>query len=433
MKIGLIGNMNNNNFALLRYLLDLGADADLILMSDDGVGPLAHFAPSDDTWNFSKWQPHIKSIEAPNRYISAIGGEYPWNVLFWAKHALRRTGALPRGILTRPPSLSRIRRFLQGYDRLVGSGVAPALMEQLGLKLDVFYPYASGVEWVRDPDVISVAKSGTWLKRRGTARVQAKQIAGIKKARHVISSDLGFTAAVFDEMGVKPRLMQSPVIYRESAPESLPAELSKLLQKLRGYDLRFVSHARHRWVNTGQFDDETWESKYSKHNNWIISAYAGFRRRHPQMRSVLVLTEYGTDVEHTKALCQELNIAGDILWIPKAPRMHLLEIISACDVGIGEFYQTPRMIWGGTALEIMACGKPLIQGFVFEQGEYQAMYGNPPPPLCPVQAKEDLEHWLTQLGENSDLRKQVGDASQKWFNSYNGAGLARQWLSLIQN
>ena len=51
MKIALIGNMNNNNFALMRYFRILGADAHLLLYSNDGKGELSHFKPECDTWD----------------------------------------------------------------------------------------------------------------------------------------------------------------------------------------------------------------------------------------------------------------------------------------------------------------------------------------------------------------------------------------------
>ena len=88
----------------------------------------------------------------------------------------------------------------------------------------------------------------------------------------------------------------------------------------------------------------------------------------PEKNATLVLSEYGTDVEASKKLCRDHGLINNVLWIPPMPRMYLLEIISKCDIGLGEFYSVPKMIYGGTALEIMACGKPLIQGFLFEQG-----------------------------------------------------------------
>ena len=62
MKIALIGNMNNNNFSLMRYLLDLGMKVDLLLMSDDGVGELEHFSPKNDTWFLKKYKKILKNL-----------------------------------------------------------------------------------------------------------------------------------------------------------------------------------------------------------------------------------------------------------------------------------------------------------------------------------------------------------------------------------
>ena len=54
MKIAFVGNMNNNNFAIMRYFRDLGADAHLVLWADDGRGPLEHFVPENDTWEIDR-------------------------------------------------------------------------------------------------------------------------------------------------------------------------------------------------------------------------------------------------------------------------------------------------------------------------------------------------------------------------------------------
>lgn len=45
-RVALVGNMNNNHFALLRYLRDLGVNATLLMFSNEA----AHFYPQQDTW-----------------------------------------------------------------------------------------------------------------------------------------------------------------------------------------------------------------------------------------------------------------------------------------------------------------------------------------------------------------------------------------------
>jgi len=45
IKVLLIGNMNNNNFSIMRYLRDLGIDAHLFLMNNDYTKTLTYLPP----------------------------------------------------------------------------------------------------------------------------------------------------------------------------------------------------------------------------------------------------------------------------------------------------------------------------------------------------------------------------------------------------
>ena len=48
MKIALLGNMNNANFALLRFLKSRGLNADLLLWKNDGELSHFHFKPENE-------------------------------------------------------------------------------------------------------------------------------------------------------------------------------------------------------------------------------------------------------------------------------------------------------------------------------------------------------------------------------------------------
>ena len=76
LKIGILGNMNNNGFSLLRYFRDLGLDADLLLFQDDQTGHSSHFSIKADTWNYSKWGKYIKHLPAVNGYGQAISHRF---------------------------------------------------------------------------------------------------------------------------------------------------------------------------------------------------------------------------------------------------------------------------------------------------------------------------------------------------------------------
>ena len=86
-KIGLLGNMNNNNFAIMRYLRDLRVDAHLLLLSNDGKGSLSHFSAAADTTNMKKWRPFIKRISLSNHEISALS--FWWGILYFCLSPLR--------------------------------------------------------------------------------------------------------------------------------------------------------------------------------------------------------------------------------------------------------------------------------------------------------------------------------------------------------
>ena len=111
MKVALIGNMNNNNFAVMRYLRDLGVDAYLLITDDDGIKSNAHFIPENDTINIERWRAYIKKVPI---------GVY-------------------RSVFRQ--SSTEIRTILKEYDFIVGSGLVPFFVYKAGRKLDLYYPY----------------------------------------------------------------------------------------------------------------------------------------------------------------------------------------------------------------------------------------------------------------------------------------------------
>lgn len=431
MKIALLGNMNNNNFALLRYLRDLGAEAHLLPMSDDGVGPVAHFHPKCDTWQLSKWEPYIHQLDIPNRYISMLGNQIPWRELFWIKYQLARAKGKSAEIYSPPIDFPRLKAGLTEYDKLVGSGVMPSILASIGRRLDVFYPYATGIEWVNDIDFQSELRSKSLIRRIAARAVRKNQIRGIRRARHVAANNVGYTSVVFDEIGITPSYLQLPMVYRESCIGTMPETLVSILERIANYDLKIISHVRHQWVRKAHFGEAEWDFQYSKHNDWTIRGYAAFRRRNPSRKSILILSDYGVDAEQSQSLCADLGISDDVMWIPRMPRIEIMEVIAACDFGLGEFFRIPKMLWGGTALEFLACGKPLIHGFNFSKEEYRSIYGHPPPPMCVVDSEMAVAESIERLADDGQMRSELGRLSEEWFSNYNGKALAQKWLELI--
>jgi hypothetical protein len=89
------------------------------------------------------------------------------------------------------------------------------------------------------------------------------------------------------------------------------------------------------------------------------------------------------------------------------------------------------MIWGGTGWETLASGKPLLQGFRFEEGEFADIYGYPPPPMLPVKAESDVLEHLLFVADHPEQAAEIGRLAREWFDTHNGIALAKKWLALV--
>ena len=414
MKIAIIGNMNNNGFALMRYFRDLGADAHLLLNANDGMASLAHFRPENDTWNFTRWSPYIHRTGIPNAPIAALGFPYAHLIQAFSKGQ-------------HPVSLKQIRTAYAGYDRFVASGIIPAIMHRAGLQPTIFYPYSSGVEFCKSKEFVERIQGLRALPLRAAMR---RQIQGILTAKAVLNAELGLTDEVLREMGVDPIPLSIPMLYEENRPSAAPTPLlANLALDIENHDITLFHHARLMWKNPG-LSDESWVTE-NKNNDWAIRAFAAFRDERPHSNPLLMIVEYGPSIDETKDLIDELELGANIRWLPKLPRreiMWLLPRVSAC---FGEFYEFPRALWGGTGWEAMSAGVPLIQGFRFEPGEYRLLYGTPPPPLVPVQSLQDIVKAVKNLYDSPKTGIALGKEAQNWFQAHNGRTMAQSWLSYL--
>lgn len=429
MKIGLIGNMNNNNFALMRYFRDLGADAHLLLYSNDGVGSLTHFSPEADCWDFTRWASFVRRTQVPNSMIAALDFPLSWLI---AVHAGLGTLLGRRNRWEIPITCRAIRRAYGGYDRLLAAGITPATLARAGMRLDIFYPYSISVEFLESPEFLSRFRDGSALHKLLCRRIAGRQADGIRASRKVLNYEPGPTESTLAKLGVSPLRLSIPMVYnRERLPDAVPSPvLAEAVARIADSQLSVLHHARVIWCNDGRYTAEEWRVE-NKNTQWLIAGFAAMRAARPEFRSVLIMVEYGPDVRPAKELIAELGIGADVHWLPKLQRRELMWLLSRVTVGCGEFYDVPRMIWGGTGWETLASGRPLLQAFNFKDGEFESLFGYPPPPMLPVRSQKDVEDHLTAMLDEPSAAERIGRASREWFNRHNGAGLAARWLELI--
>ncbi len=428
MKIGLIGNMNNNNFALMRYFRDLGADAHLLLYANDGKGGLSHFKPESDTWNIDKWKMYIHQTDIQNTPISALS--FPFSTM-WSLKSLLMFWLGKNHYWQRAISMREILETYLSYDKLVASGISPANLLRVGRSLDVFYPYSSGVEFLGTGEFIVRFKGAFSINRLILKHVSRRQSLGIQFAKRVVNAELSLTHDVLKGIGVEPIILTMPMLYDgEILPEEPPSKtLEEAWLAIKDVQFTLLHFARIMWVNPGNYSNEAWK-KENKNNDTLLHSIAEFVRLRPNINPKLLIVEYGPDVESAKRLAAELDIERYIHWLPQMDRRELLWLLSRVSVGVGEFYDVPRMIWGGTGWETLASGKPLLQGFNFEEGEFDKLYGYPPPPMLAVRNREDILQHLLDMADFPHKRNEIGRGAKEWFSRYNGIGLAKRWLDL---
>jgi hypothetical protein len=390
VKIGIIGNMNNANFSLLRYLRDLGLEAQLLLYSDE----IDHFKPECDTWDFEKWKPYIQQMDLPNG-----------NLLNYLR-----------------ASSSSIRRQLAGFDFYIGTGFAPAYFYKAQLTLDIYIPYAVGIEFVYEDSyklnfksLREVTKSLFWLLYRSC------QIRGLRNNTRLGLSMDESCLRMFSKFGVSAQPYGLVAIYNnEDVPPIEKDKLQIYTKRMNDSELVLYSHVSHYW-NTPKLHD-------IKRNYILIEGFAKYVKMSNLENPVLVLHEYGPDVDLSKQLIRKMGIEQYVLWLPKMLRKEIMLLLDYVDIGGSEF---GGIMWGGTGWEFLSKGIPFFHYLNLTNEEFEIKYGIPIPSILNVGTSEGICQHLLDFERDQQKYGAIGASCKEWFNKYNGISLAKKYKDLI--
>lgn len=424
MKIAVVGNMNNNGFALMRYFCELGEDAHLFLYSNDGQGSLSHFAPESDDWNLARWNNRIHELSFSNSLVPIQNSL----VSILRKLSYLGTKRNASVLLQDIVDLKSIREKFRTFEAIVCSGIAPAIFLKAGITVDIYYPYSTGVEFLANTDVAT----GSMLRRLYSAISKRSILKGLRAARHIVNSELSITADVLNRYGLSFTPLAIPMVYYQGVDTAADPEpwVQATIHEMRNHEFVIIAPFRNQWVVPLGMTQDSWFE--SKHNDWLIRAYSDLICLRPECKTMLCLFEYGPDVEHSRQLLRELGIEKNVIWIPKCKRKEILLLNHHASVCVGEFRDQKNIIWGGTGWEAMACGKPLLQSYNFDEGQFEKLFLTPPPPMLPVTCPEDVLQHLLFACDNKRELDEIGIKARRWFDTYNGSKLAESWLELLK-
>jgi len=423
MRVAILGNMNNNGFSIMRYFRDIGVDAHLILYSNDGVGKLNHFTTQNDSFNIDKWDKFIHKSKIHNGPNHVLPHTIQILLFPFINFIYKILG---REIEIDTLSKDELHILFNPYDSIITSGYAPAILSRINRPVSIFFPYAMGIEGIcrlYSPPLKS------FFNRIIFEYARLKQLEGLRQCDFILNAELGVTKVELDKRKLKFRNLAIPMVYDKiNLPKEIEDyDLAGIASELNACSFSVLMHSSLVWKEESCRKYRA----HSKNNHWVIHGFSELVKARPYLRTKLIILEYGPDVENTKRLICELNIADHVMWLKKTSRNNIMWLLQRVTVACGEFIDIPKTFWGGTGWEVLASGKPLLQGFNFSDDEFEEHFGYPPPPLLIVNKESDIYFHFNDICDNPSLVKRIGEESQKWFKNYNGAAIAKKWLELI--
>lgn len=430
MKIALLGNTCQNNFSLMRYLRNSGVDAHLFLFSDEGysgkklnqnidgigynVSNNPQYNPEWDTWEINKWSEFIHRLPVPNGMEAILG---------------------------RPDKLKlRVKRdniikSISKFNIFIGAGITPSLFRTINKKLTIFYPYSTGIEWVNEPGHLKKMKQLS-LESLTRRYIRKQQIEGIRESKiRLLLSGEGPMQKAYDENNISFTRILMPQYYNLENVNLGYSDLvvSSLIKSTAKFQLKIFSHMRQFWKFEEKYYLKSDFKTISKNNDWLVKGFHKFIKEYPLSKPVLIMVEWGKDTENTKKLIKELNLQNNIIWLPLLSRKQISSIISLCDIICGDFTYSKGIIYGSCAYEALGGGKPLMQTFNFDKGEYKKLFNHDPPEMMDVKSIDDIYLNIKKIYSSENFKNEIGRKSLTWFKENNGQKLTNDWITLIEN
>lgn len=381
MKIALLGNMNNNFFALSRILIDKGFEVTLFTYSTEPP----HFKPDFDTWHYEKYSSLICPLD--------LG--FPQKDIFRSRKLFKK--------------------LANKFDYFIGCDYTPCYFQFAGLKLDMFLPYGSDVyefpfgriqtnkfKTVKSSIFYFIDLFISYLQKKGIQNSVIVNSTNLFPTFKNVSKKLGIT---YLELGI-------PLVYLEREPDNIldliDTNLSTKLSIISSFDFVVASQSRQYWkevIDKADVDN-------LKRNDLLILGFSSFIKK-TNSNSCLVLFSYGPDIESSKELIKNLKLESNVIWLPKLPRKYILYFLKKyVSIGADQFLSG---FFGGTGYEILSQGVALMSTVYISKEEYELKTKKKFPPIINVSTPDEICRNLIFFYQNNVELQKLKIASMLWY------------------
>ena len=411
MKILHVGNIANNAYNNAKFLRRKGVEADVLCYDYTHVMAQpewedAEFDEQPDEFA-PRWQDcHLNGFQRPTWFIQEQlagprGGKYwfrgqtrlmrlfrdpmRWIQVFPKYLECWKTGSLPRprfiDVLRVYPSRTWFQKWFEGYDLIQAYATEPIHA------------------WMFAPERPYVAfEHGTMreIPFEDSARGRLLTLAYRKAARVLITNPDVIASA--QRLGLKNfQFIPHPVDETKYRPR--PTSLRDRLVNRYHTDLILFAPSRHNWALKG--------------NGLLIRAFARLRKE-IRRRAILILSDWGQEVDRSRALIGALELEPAVIWTPPLNKTKLIDYYNAADVVLDQF---TLGVFGTVTPEAMACGKPVV--LRFDPKVYEWCYAEMPPVIS-AKSEEEIFERLMELSKDPGYRAAIGQASREWILKHHG-------------
>jgi hypothetical protein len=403
MKIALVDNMNNNFYSIARYFRDMGIQADLFLIPN--FTPLL-FLPENDSFDDVEKNDWIKFFPVSYGFLDYV---FPRNNI--------------------------IKKTFEDYDRIIACGQSIGLLSRADIKVDLFIPYGADLFNFPIFQIEKVSKKITrFLPSLIMAILRSKyQKIGIKSATvTIINMNWAVAKEAVEELNIKfvnlPRLM----IYDNPNPNPNPMQLGvEAFDFMSNSDFVVYSPTRHLWkTNSDPLKDFNTYGGV-KRNDKLIRAFFKVVKNKLFKNPMLVLFEYGTDVNHSKSLISDLNINDFVIWLPEMPRKLMLAGMLKADFVADQFREGMSATSSGVTNEAVSCGVPIItntEGAIYDPDD--PYYGCP---ILQALTVDEIYGYFHNYSEDKNKYIKMKKPLKIWFKDNLSHGLAKKYIDLLNS